>query len=146
MHGVATSPLMGMLTRKLKRETPYMLRKLLTTVAVLITLGGAASTAQASNYNTSSNYAQVRKAVCYYFPGSLCNQAMNVVGCETGHTYSVWAKNGQYLGIFQMGSGERGRFGHGNNAWAQAKAARAYYDYEISIHQWGWRPWSCKPW
>jgi hypothetical protein len=52
---------------------------------------------------------------------------MQIVNCETGGTFSPWSANGQYLGIFQMGSHERTTYGQGNNVWAQAKAAYAYY-------------------
>jgi hypothetical protein len=66
---------------------------------------------------------------------------MSVVACETGRTYSAWASNGQYLGIFQMGSHERYTYGHGNNVWAQAKAA---YRYFVASGR-DWSPWECKP-
>lgn len=64
-------------------------------------------------------------------------QAWTITGCETGYTYSVWASNGQYLGIFQMGNIERRRYGHGNNVWAQSRAAHRYW------LQSGWSPWEC---
>jgi hypothetical protein len=60
---------------------------------------------------------------------------MKIVNCETGGSYSPWASNGQYLGMFQMGSYARSRYGHGNNVWAQAKAAYAYFKDA------GWAPW-----
>jgi hypothetical protein len=31
------------------------------------------------------------------------SEAWSVARCETGGTMSVWANNGQYLGLFQMG-------------------------------------------
>ena len=37
------------------------------------------------------------------------------------------AQNGQYLGLFQMGSYERRLFGHGSSAHDQAMAARRYF-------------------
>lgn len=52
------------------------------------------------------------------------------------------ASNGQYRGCFQMGEGERSRWGHGNNPWVQARAAFRYFEYTGS----DWSPWSCKPW
>lgn len=67
---------------------------------------------------------------------------MSVVHCETGGTYSVWATNGQYRGLFQMGSWERARYGHGNNPWAQARAASRYFFASGA----DWSPWECKPW
>ena len=60
--------------------------------------------------------------------------------CESG--LSVWARNGQYHGLFQMGSSERARFGHGPTPFAQAMAA---YRYFVATGR-DWSPWSCKPW
>jgi hypothetical protein len=68
------------------------------------------------------------------------DQAVAVASCESG--LSVWAKNGQYLGLFQMGSYARSRYGHGWNAWAQARAANHYFRDSGR----DWSPWSCKPW
>lgn len=78
-------------------------------------------------------------AICTTF-GSYCSQALRVARCESG--YSVWARNGQYLGLFQMGTYARARYGHSNNAWGQARAA---YRYFIASGR-DWSPWSCKPW
>jgi hypothetical protein len=64
-------------------------------------------------------------------------KAFDVVACETGGTYSTTAQNGQYLGLFQMGSFARARYGHGSSARAQARAAHRYY---VDA---GWSPWSC---
>jgi hypothetical protein len=110
------------------------MRKLTLTVALSAVLGGAAgSTAQASK---QTQYDVTRNAVCHFFKGSLCDTAMKIVKCETGGTYTPWSANGQYLGIFQMGSSERRQFGHGNNVWAQAKAAYAYYSAGHSFDPW----------
>jgi hypothetical protein len=113
-----------------------LLRKLTLTVFLLVVLGGA--TGQAAQ--ATSNYQQALRAVCYYF-GANCATAMRIVKCETGGTYSPWSANGQYLGIFQMGSNERATFGHGNNVWAQAKAAKAYFDAEVKSGHNGFDPW-----
>jgi hypothetical protein len=86
-----------------------------------------------------------RHAINHYWCGNAnyyCDAgdaAWQVAGCETGYTYSPWAQNGQYLGLFQMGSWERNTFGHGNNVWDQARAAHRYY--RVS----GWGPWECQP-
>jgi hypothetical protein len=79
------------------------------------------------------------KAICYVF-GDYCGQALRVARCESG--YQTTAQNGQYLGIFQMGSSERHLFGHGSTALAQARAA---YRYFVRSGR-DWSPWSCKPW
>ncbi len=80
-----------------------------------------------------------QKAICHVFR-SYCGQALRVARCESG--YSVNAQNGQYLGLFQMGSNERRLFGHGESALVQAQAA---YRYFVRSGR-DWSPWSCKPW
>ena len=79
-----------------------------------------------------------QKAICHVFR-SHCGEALRVARCESG--YSVNAQNGQYLGLFQMGTTARRLFGHGPSAVEQAKAAHRYF--VASGH--GWAPWSCKP-
>ena len=79
------------------------------------------------------------KAICHVF-GSYCQQALQVASCESG--YETGAQNGQYLGLFQMGSSERQLFGHGATALEQARAA---YRYFLRSGR-DWSPWSCKPW
>ncbi len=79
------------------------------------------------------------KAICHVFR-DYCGQALRVARCESG--YSVNAQNGQYLGLFQMGSSERQLFGHGETALEQARAA---YRYFVRSGR-DWSPWSCKPW
>ena len=79
------------------------------------------------------------KAICHVF-GLYCGQVLRVARCES--VYSVDAHNGQYLGLFQMGSNERQLFGHGGSARAQARAAHRYF----VVSGRDWSPWSCKPW
>jgi hypothetical protein len=78
-------------------------------------------------------------AICRVF-GAYCRQAVAVSRCESG--LRTDAQNGQYLGLFQMGSNERRIFGHGSSATEQAAAAHRYF--VASGHDWS--PWSCKPW
>ena len=66
-------------------------------------------------------------------------EALAVARCESG--LSEWAQNGQYLGLFQMGTAARSRYGHGASPYDQAKAAHAYF---VDSGR-GWGPWSCKP-
>lgn len=77
--------------------------------------------------------------ICQVF-GSYCRDALAVSRCESGHRTD--AQNGQYLGLFQMGSNERRIFGHGTTAIAQARAAHRYF---VASGR-DWSPWSCKPW
>lgn len=79
------------------------------------------------------------KAICFVF-GDHCGEALRVARCESG--YRTTAQNGQYLGMFQMGTSERRLFGHGPTPLAQARAAYRYFVRSGS----DWSPWSCKPW
>ena len=71
--------------------------------------------------------------------GPYCGQALRVAYCES--RFDVNARNGQYLGLFQMGSRERAIYGHGAGAWAQSRAALRYF----RAAGYSWRPWTCKP-
>ena len=80
--------------------------------------------------------------------GPYASQAKAVSACESGDKdgdlspHVVHATNGQYLGMFQMGSFARSAFGHGNTPMAQVKAA---YRYFVASGK-DWSPWQCKPW
>ena len=80
-----------------------------------------------------------RTVICHVFGRRHCREALAVSRCESGH--STTAQNGQYLGLFQMGSYERQRFGHGATALKQARAAHRYF----VLTDRDWSPWSCKP-
>ena len=67
-------------------------------------------------------------------------EALAVASCES--RLSISAENGQYRGLFQMGSAERARYGHGSNAYLQAQAAHRYF---VESGR-SWAPWQCKPW
>lgn len=101
----------------------------LAAVALAVRLADAPAHWQAGRHNAEH-------AICSVF-GPYCAEALVVAGCETGGTYSVWARNGQFLGLFQMGSGERRRWGHGADPWSQARAARRYFEYTNR----SWQPW-----
>jgi hypothetical protein len=79
-----------------------------------------------------------KKAICGVFRG-YCQEAVDVAWCES--RLHPDAQNGEYLGLFQMGSLPRRLFGHGQTAWAQALAAHKYF---LSTGR-DWSPWSCKP-
>ena len=78
-----------------------------------------------------------RTAICSVF-GPYCEEAVAVAWCESHLTTT--AQNGQYLGLFQMGSHERSLFGHGTSAHAQALAAHRYF----VVSGRDWSPWSCR--
>lgn len=75
--------------------------------------------------------------------GAYGDQAIRVAQCES--SMNPWAHNkrGGYKGLFQMGPGERKRWGHGSGAWAQARAAYAYF----AATGFDWSPWDkrCHP-
>lgn len=77
-------------------------------------------------------------AICSVF-GPYCSQAKVVAWCEG--KYRPNAKNGQYLGTFQMGTNERSTYGHGSTVLEQARAA---YRYFVASGK-DWSPWECQP-
>jgi hypothetical protein len=85
-------------------------------------------------------HAPPKEAICDVFGRRYCGQALSVSWCESRH--STKARNGEYLGLFQLGSSERRLFGHGSTARQQALAAHRYF----VVSGRDWSPWSCKPW
>jgi hypothetical protein len=80
-----------------------------------------------------------KAAICRVFRRH-CREAVVVAWCES--RLDTRARNGQYLGLFQMGSYERRLFGHGATAHAQSRSAHRYF-----LHSGrDWSPWGCKPW
>jgi len=98
-----------------------------------------AATAKRKQLRFLASLRTPEKAICHVF-GSYCDEALQVARCESGLRPS--AENGQYLGMFQMGSNERALFGHGATALEQAKAAHRYF---VRSGR-DWSPWSCRPW
>jgi hypothetical protein len=78
-----------------------------------------------------------RAAICHVFE-ERCREAVAVAWCES--RLSTTARNGQYLGLFQMGSSERRLFGHGPTARDQAVAAHRYF---LRSGR-DWSPWGCR--
>ncbi len=72
-------------------------------------------------------------------PEEVRREAVDVAACESG--LDPTATNGQYLGLFQMGSYHYWRFGGGSwdDPVVNAAAAESLYDEQ------GWQPWSCRP-
>lgn len=74
--------------------------------------------------------------VCRVFVGQ-CKQAVNVAWCES--RLNPRARNGSYVGVFQLGEHERKAYGHGRSVWAQSIGALLLHAAR------GWQPWSCRP-
>lgn len=98
----------------------------------------AAAQAEGATSHIAAMQARARPIICKVF-GPYCQQALRVSWCESRHY--KWAVNGQYRGLFQMGSWERRTYGDKPGAWAQSRAALAYF--RASGRDWS--PWSCKP-
>lgn len=111
--------------------------RIVTILTVLVVFFGTGQTALSGD-RIENQQARAKGIICKVF-GPYCQQALRVSWCES--KWYVWAGNGQYLGIFQMGSYARGRFGHGPGAWEQARAAWKYF---VASGK-DWSPWSCKP-
>jgi hypothetical protein len=71
--------------------------------------------------------------------GQYGEQAVRVAWCESRLQTS--ATNGQFRGLFQMGSWERATYGDYSDAWGQAQAAYRYF----AATGFSWGPWECKP-
>lgn len=83
-------------------------------------------------------------AILYVF-GSHAREAINVASCESGGgdpaRISIYAENGQYKGMFQMGDHERATYatiGY-STPYQQTVAAHNYFNVA------GWGPWECTP-
>lgn len=109
---------------------------LTTAVAVLALASQAGASSSSSRHDWhlgqwSPGIHNVENAIYYEWCGhhyTYCgdgNWAWKVSDCESGHRTD--AVNGEHEGLFQMGSGERRRFGHGPGPWVQARSARKYY-------------------
>ena len=70
--------------------------------------------------------------------GRTARRRSPIAWCES--RLSTRAQNGQYLGLFQMGSYERQLFGHGQSARDQAVAAHRYF---VRSGR-DWSPWACR--
>ena len=98
------------------------------TVLALLALGGPAgqtATTPSSGNEISTTVKAIHWGFCghRYVKCAAGYEAVQVARCETGGTFSVYARNGDYLGLFQQGSWSRS-FGHwAYNAWAQADSA-----------------------
>lgn len=80
----------------------------------------------------------VRQTILKVFGPRYGPGAVRVAWCES--RWSPDARNGQYLGIFQMGAWERRTFGHGPTVLAQARAAHRYF---VRTGR-DWSPWACR--
>jgi hypothetical protein len=71
------------------------------------------------------------------FGTSECSEALHIAEVESGYTTS--AANGQYLGLFQLGSGERATYATIGYSTAYQQAVAAH---NLFLAR-GWEPWTC---
>jgi len=95
----------------------------------------ASTTKRRGPYVAPSEARSPAAIICRVF-GSHCREAVAVARCES--TLNVYARNGDYWGLFQFGSFARAHYGFAWNAWTQARAA---YRYFLDA---GWSPWECR--
>jgi len=102
----------------------------------------AAPTATAHHERIHSDQERAKVIILKVFGPKYGPQALAVSWCESKwYRFAGYGKH-QYLGLFQMGNYARSRYGHGNGAWKQARAAYAYF---VDSGR-DWSPWTCKPW
>jgi hypothetical protein len=121
--------------RQLRLHTLHLTRTQRKAAAAKIALARRARTRRLAVLETATP----ETVICRVF-GGYCREALAVSRCESG--LRTDAQNGQYLGLFQMGSSERRLFGHGPSAAEQVQAAHRYF---VASGR-DWSPWSCKPW
>lgn len=114
-------------------------------LSLMLNVAAGSSTPPAATYNgiTLKREQGIAVNVIRKVFGRYANQALSVSYCES--RFWVWASNGQYKGLFQMGESERETYGHSyNNAWVQARAALRYF---VDSGR-DWSPWAsiCRPW
>jgi len=117
------------------------LRRIISTTIIALSLlaGPVAAMDYVRNPYPGKGAPLMENAVESAWPVSLHRAAKNVAWCES--TGKSTAKNGQYVGIFQMGRREWKAYGSGDpyNAYDNAQAAYNLYQDR------GWRPWQCQP-
>lgn len=95
--------------------------------------GSEATTTVASEALRPNETPQTVAALILQKFGVNGRKAVQVFRCES-HLKTT-ARNGQHLGIGQLGKAERARYGHGEDAETQINAA-----YELFLAR-GWNPW-----
>jgi hypothetical protein len=76
----------------------------------------------------------------------VAQEAVNVAGCETGHTYDPSSRNGSHVGLFQLSETyHRARAERLGFQWSQMVEARANVAVAADLYaEQGWQPWTCR--
>lgn len=102
-------------------------------VAAAITSMGSVG----KNYDGSNP--KLEEVIAATWPVELVDEALDVAWCESRGKPA--ARNGQYMGIFQMGRREWAKFGKGSPYDPIANSQAAYRYFKVA----GWKPWECQP-
>lgn len=89
---------------------------------------------------------QLEEWVAQTWPVELVDEAIQVAWCESRGKPT--ARNGQYMGLMQMGRREWAKYGKGKSAYdpiANLEAAYRYYQYRRKLNGNGWAAWQCSP-
>lgn len=106
--------------------------------ALMILLAVASMGSVGKNYDGSNP--QFEEWVAATWPVDLVDEAIDVFWCESRGRPT--ARNGQYMGLAQMGRREWARFGKGKSPYDPiANLEAAYRYYRVA----GWKPWECQP-
>lgn len=93
------------------------------------------STRNLHKFDERTHGAYIPQLICSVF-GPNCSMALKVAQRESG--FCTCAVNGQYLGIFQMGTSERAKFATIGYTTAYQQIIAAHNYFLVS----GWSPWS----
>lgn len=96
------------------------MRKLSMLVVLSALLGGAIE----EKAQAESNYQMAKRIIYAVWPAGYAAEAMGVISCETGGTYSptITSAGGTYRGWFQEDANHRATWGSNDNPWSQARA------------------------
>ena len=137
--------------RTFRFQNLMLVLSLFTIIFTIIIVNAPINTASANHiYNACSSLSTASTIRCV-FPAPERAAALRIANCESTALVNDniarrrglgrWARNGQYIGIYQMGSRERARYGSysiGSPAIRQVIAARNLWVAR------GWQPWACR--
>lgn len=121
------------------RLTPRQLALAGCIVLLIAVIAAVADTA----HGAPTSRAYVKAVVCEVF-GTRCAQALRVVRCETGGTFSPWAvgDHGASRGLFQI---NEAHWGWVNEKRLFEPAYNTLIAYRLSRGGTDWRHWTCRP-
>jgi hypothetical protein len=92
---------------------------------------------QHASHTSYTPTGSVPHIICAVFGSANCSEALYIARRESG--FETWAANGQYLGLFQMGSSERATYATIGYSTAYQQTVAAH---NLFLAR-GWEPWTC---